>query len=319
MIRTKVREPNAAEVASITDDDVVQAAIDDVRPGGAMYDYLHSACIGAVVGETLFVHGAVDAQTAGYVPVDGTRFVAPAEPQPMSWVSSPKAWVAELNQLLQRGLADHALRPEWDASRTTRGGEILLALQNRDAMWGRSVVSNCYADGGCITTSCATAIRLQAFAKAEVERDCRAFTAVSSEPRDERVAAWLKQDGIRRVVVGHKPSGDSPAVLSAVYTGIEVISADTSYAAPSTPDGRGCSVACVLLRGPSLHEVQHGLYDRNERSGGAAHAIRAEFAREAQGEHPFARYRCMTKTLRVALPFHPSADSRGNLWSVSHR
>ena len=73
--------------------------------------------------------GGLSPCAAGYVPVDGTRFVAPAEPQPMSWVSSPKAWVAELNQLLQRGLADHALRPEWDASRTTRGGEILLALQ----------------------------------------------------------------------------------------------------------------------------------------------------------------------------------------------
>jgi hypothetical protein len=56
-------------------------------------------------------------------------------------------------------------------------------------------------------------------------------------------------------VVGHKPSGDSPAVLSGVYTGVEVISADTSYADAKAPDGRGVAVAGVLLRGPKLHQV----------------------------------------------------------------
>lgn len=69
--------------------------------------------------------------------------------------------------------------------------------QNRDAMWGRSVVSNCYADGGCITTRSAAAARLQAFERAEANKDCRAFSGVLSEPRDERVAAWLKKGGIR--------------------------------------------------------------------------------------------------------------------------
>jgi hypothetical protein len=63
----------------------------------------------------------------------------------------------------------------------------------------------------------------------------------------------------RRVVVGHKPSGDSPAVLSSAYTGVEVISADISYADPKAPDSRGVAVAGVLLRGPSLHEVSRPL------------------------------------------------------------
>ena len=66
----------------------------------------------------------------------------------------------------------------------------------------------------------------------------------------------------RRVLVGHKPSGDSPAVLSSDYTGVEIISADTSYSDPAagpTADGdapRGCAVACVTLRGASA-EVNH--------------------------------------------------------------
>jgi hypothetical protein len=39
----------------------------------------------------------------------------------------------------------------------------------------------------------------------------------------------LLNQGIRRIVVGHKPTGDCPSVLSSEYTGVEVVSADTSY------------------------------------------------------------------------------------------
>ena len=42
---------------------------------------------------------------------------------------------------------------------TSRGGEGLMALQNRTAMWGRTVVSNCYSDGGVISTPRADAER----------------------------------------------------------------------------------------------------------------------------------------------------------------
>ena len=54
------------------------------------------------------------------------------------------------------------------------------------------------------------------------------------------------------MVVGHKPSGDSPAVLSSSYTGVEVISADTSYADARDANGRGVSIAGVSLLGNSL-------------------------------------------------------------------
>jgi hypothetical protein len=91
------------------------------------------------------------------------------------------AWVEALNAFLRRGLADHARRPHWDAARASRGGEALLAMQNRmptrgldpepadelphrlhsraradvgtgAAVLGRTVVSNCFADGGTITS-----------------------------------------------------------------------------------------------------------------------------------------------------------------------
>ena len=40
-----------------------------------------------------------------------------------------------------------------------------MALQNRTAMWGRSIVSNCYSDGGNITSDGADSARLAAEAE----------------------------------------------------------------------------------------------------------------------------------------------------------
>jgi len=155
---------------------------------------------------------------------------------------------------MQRGLLDHASRPLWDESRSSRGGELLLALQNRAAMSGRCVVSGAYADGGTIT-SAQTVARREAIAEAIAQaptHEPHLYEGWATDPRDPAVSRWLLQAGVRRIIVGHKPSGDSPAVLSASYTGVEVISADTSYADTTSHDGRGVSIACVSLQGPSL-------------------------------------------------------------------
>ena len=126
-----------------------------------------------------------------------------------------------------------------------------MALQNRPAMWGRSIVSNCYGDGGCITTEHAERDRLdpKRIGRVEVDRDPLAFEGVCSDPADPTVADWLLRGGVRRVVVGHKPTGDCPAVLSAARTGVEIVSADTSYSDSSAGDNRGAAIAVVEIAG----------------------------------------------------------------------
>jgi hypothetical protein len=127
----------------------------------------------------------------------------------------------------------------------------LMALQNRPAMWGRSIVSNCYGDGGCITTENAAKYREDPERKLMEERDPLIFENVCSDPADAVVAEWLLKDGIRRVIVGHKPTGDCPAVLSALYTGVEIVSADTSFSDTSASDNRGMAFASVEVAGYS--------------------------------------------------------------------
>ena len=183
-------------------------------------------------------------------------------------------WTEALNEYLQIGLDDYNQRPHWNANRTSRGGEALLALQNRAAMWGRSIVSNCYGDGGCITTSYAADVRKERHLDAATDanddddnddnhngvNDPLLFENTSSDPMDTEVAQWLLQNSIHRVVVGHKPTGDSPAVLSADYIGVEVVSADTSFSDTSCADNRGRVVSVVELVGRNEHTNQLHLY-----------------------------------------------------------
>ena len=242
------------KVGAVGDEQVVDSFLSDIAEGGALRGYLEHGSLACVLGNTMFVHGCLDRGNVKLVPTDGTRFHRPAEPQPMQSVEGVREWADAMNGYLQRGLAAHVARPDWDAERQTRGCDMLLAVQNRCAMWGRCVVSGAYADGGCITSPNANAHRDKVRAEVEATSNPLLFERTTSDPRDPVVAEWLLAAGVRRVVVGHKPSGDSPAVLSSAYTGVEVLSCDTSYAdlANDKATGRGQSMACLIIRGESL-------------------------------------------------------------------
>lgn len=258
-------------VADVTDDQVADSFVAEAAPGGsgALREYLEVSSLAALLGNTLFVHGAVDAHSMGLVPADATRFEMPGAPGAYSLdelkfeerfvrYDDVARWVVALNAFLRRGLADHAARPTWDAARRTRGGEALLAAQNRCAVLGRSIVSNCFADGGTITSDAALSGRSEAEKKAAT--DPQAYERMCSDPRNSDLAAWLRRGGVRRLVVGHKPSGDSPAVLCSRFTGLEVVSADTSYSDVTADDDRGVAVAGLLLQGDSLHSTHSVVY-----------------------------------------------------------
>jgi hypothetical protein len=90
-------------------------------------------------------------------------------------------------------------------------------------------------------------------------------------PTDRETVAYLNKSGISRVVVGHKPFGDSPTIIQnaglEVRTGLtcsvfcqlsltalfccvcsQVVSADQSYSDPRAKDNRGRAVSEVCVR-----------------------------------------------------------------------
>lgn len=249
-------------VQEISDDMIVDSFLYEVEQG-SLFQYFECANVAVVIGNTLFCHGAVDKDTMRFVPQTTTKFENPvSKPPPAKLVETVPKWVDCLNDHLKHGVKDYQERPFWNTERTSRGGESLMALQNRPAMWGRSIISNCYGDGGCITTKYAAEHRNDPQRLAQASTNPLAFEKVSSDPKDPVVAAWLLQSGIQRVVVGHKPTGDAPAVLSSFYTGVEIVSADTSFSDAQADDNRGMATSIVEIIGAST--VDNQLYVRGK-------------------------------------------------------
>ena len=247
---------NGVDETSVTDDDVVDSFLFEVEKG-SLADYLSLADVAVCIGNTLFCHGAVDKATMRYVPSITTRFIKPVSPPaPGAIIDNVQEWTAALNTFLRQGLEDYRQRPYWNEDRTSRGGECLMALQNRPAVWGRSIVSNCYGDGGCITTEAAMDYRRDPERLERAQTDALAFEKVCSDPFDLEVADWLLKDGIQRVVVGHKPTGDCPAVLNDSYTLVEIVSSDTSFSDTSAPDNRGAAATATKIVGVSPWDNQ---------------------------------------------------------------
>ncbi|NJN82646.1 MAG: hypothetical protein HC802_10495 [Caldilineaceae bacterium] len=146
---------------SVSDNEIVDSFLQEVKnQDGSLRQYLECANVAVVIGNTLFCHGAVDHNTMKFVPQHDTKFeIPPSKRPPAAMIDSVHEWVDALNQYLKRGLDNYRRRPTFNEDRSSRGGESLMALQNRPAMWGRSIISNCYGDGGCITTDYAADIR----------------------------------------------------------------------------------------------------------------------------------------------------------------
>ena len=283
--------------AQVTDEDVVNSFDYEINhPEGSLREYLHYASIAAIIGNTIFVHGAIDRLTMRFVPSKDSKFDLPKLPPPSfsnpsleildgTMIEDVHEWVQALNEYLHDGLKDFETRPKWNEERTTRGGEALLAIQNRPSMWGRSIVCNSYADGGVVATDDAEEQRQQALRKAEQDLNPLAFEGIASNVFDPVPADWLQKYGIKRIVVGHKPTGDCPAVLSSAYTGVEVCSVDTSFARRrdiSTDEdsnrfgvNRGDAIALVEIAGTDGHnnrlEISGTLADGTEYSNAHPH------------------------------------------------
>lgn len=237
-------------LVDVSDETVLKSFLDEViLPEGTMRLYLELADVVVVIGNTIFVHGAVDEHTMRFVPRDDSKFELPTRrPKPAKMCNDARQWAESLNSFFKRGLEDFRQRPDWNADRTSRGGEAVLALHLSSCMWGRSVIGNFYGDGGVITHKNARKKHRKVWK--ECWKHPLRFEALSSDPTNYRLAAWLKKNGIRRVMVGHRPTGDCPAILSAfINNGVEIASADTSYSDIKSKDNRGAAVSVLELEG----------------------------------------------------------------------
>lgn len=213
----------AAAQAPPSDAEVAASFRESVAPDGPLWHYLQSAQIGAVIGDCLFVHGALTAECVGQLPPSAGA--VPSRDRSASGfetIGSLRPWVSALNGWASDELASWAVYPRGDPAHEPpwameggyggRGGEGLV-------QYGMgSIPTDAWTRGepGAKLTPNPTVIYASWF-------DNGAPTEVSGKVLD-----FLREAGVRTVLSGHQPIGDTPAVLRPAED-LTMIVADTSY------------------------------------------------------------------------------------------
>lgn len=181
----------AREGAATDDVAVTRSFLDDVAPDGALTRYLAACQLAWFDGATLIVHGAVTEENLGVVP--GRDDVLP----------TVDAWVAALNAFLEGEVTS------W---RRSLDGPPPTARED----WpGRAIV-----DYQCPIPDTKLNQRSVVYGRPTDARNTPWLP-----PR--RVVSRLRDEGVRRLLVGHTPGGDAPAALrDEAFT---FLMADNSY------------------------------------------------------------------------------------------
>ncbi len=222
-------EHRAAELAGAggpaDDEAVVASYLDELAPDGLHVELLAASRLAHVEGGTLFVHGAVTDASLGHVPGRGRA-------------DDPRAWVEGLNAFCREQVDAYRCDPD-RAGPEPRAWQPLVDYQaplpgtranQASVVYGRPTD----AGGNPLLPSPAVVRRLRAA-------------------------------GIDRVVVGHTPSGDCPAVARA-DDGFELVLADNSYGRVERdalvvvePDGALRVRGSTVLDDGAARRVDYGL------------------------------------------------------------
>eukprot|EP00929_Paragymnodinium_shiwhaense_P061525 TRINITY_DN30729_c0_g1_i1.p1 TRINITY_DN30729_c0_g1~~TRINITY_DN30729_c0_g1_i1.p1 ORF type:complete len:1096 (-),score=240.75 TRINITY_DN30729_c0_g1_i1:37-3204(-) len=219
----------------LSDEEVVKSYEDSVKPGGFMYDFLDLCQLGVLLGDALFVHGQIIGSGFPHGQVRG------ASADHIAWsirdvpdrdapVEDVREWVQLLNVWCHRELADWHARPCWETPPTKP------TYEGWSARGGADLVGY-----GCPGTRVPTVVY------------CRWLEGNSMPlPYPPELVAYLKRQGVRYVVVGHTPHGNSPTVIP--NDGVSVIMGDTSFSHMKSNlfysgDNRGAAVSEVRLGG----------------------------------------------------------------------
>ena len=214
----------AAELGEPGDEAVAQSYLDDLAGGGAMRDYLALAQLAFRAGSTLFLHGGVTQENFGVVPG------APRTGDADAWIAGlNRFYAAQLAAFLADDLRDPGRIPDWAP---------VVAYQAPQAGSRFNQASVVYARPS--------------------DQDGNPLLPAKA------VTSALASAGIFRVIVGHTPSGDCPAVLRG--DGLELVLSDNSYGriergsqlAIDSDDALLVSSACVLDDG-TFGEVRFSL------------------------------------------------------------
>eukprot|EP00933_Yihiella_yeosuensis_P019765 TRINITY_DN15964_c0_g1_i1.p1 TRINITY_DN15964_c0_g1~~TRINITY_DN15964_c0_g1_i1.p1 ORF type:complete len:395 (+),score=78.89 TRINITY_DN15964_c0_g1_i1:29-1186(+) len=196
--------------AAIDDAEVMQSFVNYAQPGGAIFEYLKLAELAVLIGDVLIVHAGLPRSGETWCPgwVPG---IPPQEGVPLrKWVAALQDFKASaLQEILNPSSSPRSPSPDFEAWSMKGGydhsqpGSSMLQYMMRDMPDGSRQPSIVY----------------------------NGWLGDDYQPLvpDKPLLEWLEEGGIRHVLSGHLPHGDSPLVRR-LSEGISAISADISYA-----------------------------------------------------------------------------------------
>ena len=210
----RTEESLTEDTNPLTDEQVAQSFLDLVRPQkGILTEYLMHGKVAHIIGNTLFVHGAITKTNMGIVPPYDGKGMQEFYPD-----RSVQEWVDEINRFASYEIMDYVNNSE----------SYIAQGPAADGGW--------VAQGGWDHPQPASRILTygMGFDKEgkEIPTAVYANFLEKGAPKvmEPSVSEWLHNAGIQKLVVGHQPHGDSPLTIQCGHD-VTVIGGDTSYAA----------------------------------------------------------------------------------------
>lgn len=191
------------------DEEVVASYLDMCAPSGVLTRYLQRAQVSLLLGDCLFVHGAVHDYNSGWVPASSS---SAEEVLKGEEVQEVVRWCDSINAFARREVdafishsAGYTKGCIWEEG----GGYEHPQPGSRLLQYGMGWLPDRRPNRSVIYSSYLTLGKLR--------------------PMGSSAAQWLAAGGVRRLLVGHQPHGDAPWVLD--HEGVQVICGDNAYSA----------------------------------------------------------------------------------------
>jgi hypothetical protein len=243
-----------------SDEAVLASFRDGVKAGGYMREYLEHAQLAVRVRDSLFVHGALPRGGLGFVPARS----GPAERE-------------HLREHAHEHPHEHPHEHQHPASPCTELGPWLEQL---NAFYWDEVRAWAVGEPGAARVLLEYARPGKLASRGVIYNDWLAAGATLPQPVPPDVAAFLHRAGVRRVLSGHRPHGDTPTVIAAGagHDRLYVVTADTSYSErQSASNTRApCELTLLLPTAGGQNERESQCVVRGARADGTVYRFVVE-------------------------------------------
>jgi hypothetical protein len=221
----ELRRRNNKSGYNTTYDQVVDNYINNVKPNGIFAEYMEHAKLALIIKDTLFVHGAICARSYGWFPhsklsqnrgvdagcTDGT-------PNDIARVKETNVneWVHKLNTFAKKGIYDCIHNKQASEPWSFTGSYDRHNPCNNILQYGMGWLPNGKRNPTIVYNQW-------------VVENKNALNSINFPIKE--ITDNLKSSGVKRILTGHKPLGDSPEIFSDRDQSFHIISADTSYSA----------------------------------------------------------------------------------------